>query len=161
MKKIVLIISIIFIITACSLNNNPNSKTEELLGKYQRLDNSIIISPSVLANDNNLSISLEKEYNNLIKKQYKNMTYEIKDTIEDGDKAIVKVEIEVINYKKTINNMTGKVGDKYHKKLIKKLNNTNNKTTYTIEINLTKDNNGKWSINPLTNEIENKLLGIY
>ena len=161
MKKIILIISIILIITACSLNNTPNSKTEELLGKYQNLDNSIIISPTVLANDNNLASSLEKEYKSLIKKQYRNMSYEIKDTIEDGDKATVIVEIEVINYKKTINNMTGKVGDKYHKKLIKKLNNTSDKITYTIEINLTKDNNGKWNINPLTNEIENKLLGIY
>ena len=160
MKKIILIISII-LITGCSLNNTPNSKIEELLGKYQSLDNSIIISTSTLANDNNLTESQDREYRNLVRKQYQNMSYEIKDTEEDGNKAKVKTEVEVINYKKTINNMTGERGEEYHKRLIKKLNNTTERVTYTIEFNLTKDNNGKWNINPLTNEIENKLLGIY
>ena len=113
MKKFILIIiSIIVIITGCSLSNNPNSKTEELLGKYQGLDDSIIISPSVLANDNNLNNDLEKKYSNIIKKQYQNMSYEIKDTKIDGNKAVVTTEIEVMNYKKVINNMTGSISEK-------------------------------------------------
>ncbi len=162
MKKFILIIiSIIVIITGCSLSNNPNSKTEELLGKYQGLDDSIIISPSVLANDNNLNNDLEKKYSNIIKKQYQNMSYEIKDTKIDGNKAVVTTEIEVMNYKKVINNMTGSISEKYHNKLINNLKNTHEKVTYTIDFNLTKDNNEKWTIDPLTNEIENKLLGIY
>ena len=162
MKKIyVLIISFIFIVTGCSLSNNPNSKVEELLGKYQGLDDSIIISPSVLANDNNLSSDLEKDYSKLIRKQYQNMAYEIKDTKEDGDKAVVTTEIEVVNYKKVINNMTGEVSDEFHKKLINNLENTHDKVTYTIDFNLTKNSNGKWEVDALTNDMENKLLGIY
>lgn len=162
MKKIYLVIfSLLLIITGCSLSNNPNSRVEELLGKYQGLDDSIIISPNVLANANNLSSDLEKDYSNLIKKQYRNMSYEIKDTKEDGDKSVVTTEIEVLNYKKIINNMTGEVSNEYHKRLISKLKNTHDKVTYTIDFNLTKKGNGKWEVDALTNDMENKLLGIY
>ena len=161
MKKLLILIIGTTIITGCSLNNNPNSKTEELLGKYQGLDNSIIISPEVLANDNNLSNNLEEEYSNMIKKQYQSMSYDIKDTEEDGNKAIVTVEIEVLDYKKVINHMTGNKNKKYHKRLLEKLKNTHDLVTYTIKINLTKDNKGKWNTEALTNDDQNKLLGIY
>ena len=162
MKKIIIIIySILFILTGCSLSNSPNSKVEELLNKYQKLDKSIIISPSILANDNNLNNNLETKYSNIIKKQYKNLSYEIKNTKEDGNTAIVTTEIEVINYKKIINNTNGPKGNIYHQKLIKSLNETQEKVTYTIDFTLTKDEKGKWIVNNLSNEIENKLLGIY
>lgn len=160
LKRLIIIISII-IITGCSLSNNPNSKTEELLGKYQSLDNSIILSPKTLANDNNLSIDLEKEYTELIKKQYQSMSYEIKDTKEDGDKATVTVEIEVLDYKKIINQTNGPIDDNYHKRLIDKLKQAHDKVTYTIDITLTKDNRKNWETEPLTTDEENKLLGIY
>ncbi len=161
MKKILLFLSFLFIVIGCSLSNNPNSKVEEMLGKYQGLDDSIIISPSVLVGDNNLSIDLEKKYSDIIKKQYQNMAYEIKDTKEDGDKAVVTAEIDVINYKKVINNMTGNVSDEFHERLINKLKNAHDKVTYTIEFKLTKNGNGEWKVDALTNDMENKLLGIY
>ena len=160
-KLLFVIISIIIITTGCGLSNNPNSKIEELLGRYQRLDDSIIISSNVLANDNNLDQDFEKKYSDIIRKQYQNMVYEIKDTKEDGDKAVVTVEIEVMDYKKIINNMTGDVSSEYHDRLIKKLRDANDKVTYTIDFNLTKDNKGNWVVDTLTNEMENKILGIY
>ena len=162
MRKILLVIIIVLIITTgCALSNNPNSRVEELLGKYQGLDNSIIISPSILANDNNLNINLDKKYSDIIKKQYQNMTYEIKDTKEDGDNAVVTAEIEVMNYKKIINNMSGDVSEEYHNRLINKLRDVRDKVTYTIDFKLTKDNDGNWKVESLTNDMENKLLGIY
>ena len=162
MRKILLVIIIVLIITTgCALSNNPNSRVEELLGKYQGLDDSIIISSSVLANDNNLNINLDKKYSDIIKKQYQNMTYEIKDTKEDGDNAVVTAEIEVMNYKKIINNMSGDVSEEYHNRLINKLRDVRDKVTYTIDFKLTKDNDGNWKVESLTNDMENKLLGIY
>ena len=161
MKKIMVFLVSLFVMVGCSLNNNPNSKVEELLGKYQSLDSSIIISASMLSNDNNLNNKLENKYIDVIKKQYSNMGYEIKDTKEDGDKAVVTAEIEVVNYKKVINSMTGDVNDEYHRRLINKLKSANDKVTYTIEFNLTKDNKGNWEVDSLNNDIENKLLGIY
>ena len=161
MKKIMVFLVFLFVMVGCSLNNNPNSKVEELLGKYQSLDSSIIISASMLSNDNNLNNKWENKYIDVIKKQYSNMGYEIKDTKEDGDKAVVTAEIEVVNYKKVINSMTGDVNDEYHRRLINKLKSANDKVTYTIEFNLTKDNKGNWEVDSLNNDMENKLLGIY
>ena len=161
MKKIMVFLVFLFVMVGCSLNNNPNSKVEELLGKYQSLDSSIIISASMLSNDNNLNNKWENKYIDVIKKQYSNMGYEIKDTKEDGDKAVVTAEIEVVNYKKVINSMTGDVNFEYHRRLINKLKSANDKVTYTIEFNLTKDNKGNWEVDSLNNDMENKLLGIY
>ncbi len=152
---------LLLFLTGCNLSNTPNGKVEELLGKYQSLDSSIIINPNILANDNDLDDDLEKQYSDIIKKQYQSMSYDIKDTMEDGDKAVVTVEVEVINYKKIINHMTGNISYNYHKRLIKNLKNSHDKVTYTIDFNLSKDNNGKWSVDALSNDQENKLLGIY
>ena len=49
----------------------------------------------------------------------------------------------------------------YNDKVIKDLQEVKEKTVYTIEFSLTKDKKGEWSVDPLTNDIENKLLGIY
>ena len=42
-----------------------------------------------------LSDNQKKDYKELMKKQYQNLTYTIKDEEVDGNNAIVKVEIEV------------------------------------------------------------------
>ena len=75
---LVLIICVV-IITGCSLNNTPNSKVEELLGKYQGLDNSISISSYPITKREDLDDDIENKYRELIKKQYRNLSYEIKD----------------------------------------------------------------------------------
>ena len=79
MKKIMLVlITCVVIITGCSLNNTPNSKVEELLGKYQGLDNSISISSYPITKREDLDDDIENKYRELIKKQYRNLSYEIK-----------------------------------------------------------------------------------
>ena len=47
-----------------------------------------------------------------MKKQYQNLTYTIKDEEIDGDTAIVKVEIEVYDFNKAMNEELGWLGDK-------------------------------------------------
>ena len=146
MKKIKYIL-LILLLSACSLNNTPTSKIEELLGKYQSLNKEIII------NTNDLAITgKEEEIKKIIKTQYKNMTYEIKEEKIDGEKATVTVEIEVLNYKDIINNSK--------EDITKKLKNTKSKITYTIDFTLTK-NKDKWKVDELTEEQKNKLLGIF
>lgn len=162
MKKIIFVfVSMLLVITGCSLSNTPNAKLEELLGKYQSLDDSIIISPEVLAKDNNLDAFLEKDYSDIIKRQYQNMSYEIKNTKEDGDIATITTEIEVMDYKKIINNMTGEYSNEYHKRLINNLKNAHDKITYSIDFTLTKNEKGVWKVDNLSNEMNMKLLGIY
>ena len=162
MKKIIICLLLTISLTACNLNNTPNSKVEEFLGKYQSIDNSIIITPSMIINNNNLDEKTNKEITKVIEKQFSNLTYEIKDTKEDGNTATVTTEIEVLNYKSVLNDESlSMADDDYYKKLIDKLNNTTKRITYTIDFTLTKNNKDIWEINKLNPEEENKLLGIY
>ena len=162
MKKIMVVILII-LLSACSLSNTPTSKVEELLGKYQGLDKSIDYNYILLSNEAGLDQELINKYNKLLKKQYRNMSYEIKEEKIDGDMAVVTTEIEVIDYKSVIDNYTSITEKNYetHEEIINNLNNENDKVTYTIEFNLKKNESNQWRLEKLTDIEEKKLLGIY
>ena len=162
MKKIFIILLIMIIFTGCDIANTPTSKVEELLGNYQRLDKNINIDYYSLANDENLNDDLKNKYNDLIKDQYQNLSYEIKEEEIDGNKAIVTVSIEVINYKDAVRkyNKNEYKNTEYHNLVINDLKKSKNKVNYTINFNLTKDNNDDWNIDELTYETKEKLLGI-
>ena len=150
MNKIKNLIILIILLISCSLNNTPTSKIEELMGKYQSLNKDIEINYNYLGLENN-----KKEIKELIKKQYKNMTFEIKEEKIDGDYATVTTEIEVLNYKNILNNYTNE------EEIINNLKKVKDTIVYTIEFTLTKNNKGKWELDDLNEEQKNKLLGIY
>ena len=127
------------------------------------LDDSINVTSYPISNSTDLDNDTEEEYRKIIERQYKNLSYEIKDEETDGDNATVTVEIEVINYKKVLEKYPRNdySKEKYNDKVIKDLQDIKERTVYTIEFSLTKDKKGEWSVDPLTNDIENKLLGIY
>lgn len=162
MKKILLVILFSIFLIGCSIANTPTSKTEEYLGKYQRLDNDITIDYYILSNDNNISEEIKEEYNDLIKEQYQDLSYEIKEEVVDGDKATVTTSIKVKNYKDTIEkyNKNEYTAEEYHNLIINDLKETKDKVTYTIDFTLTKDDNDNWTIDDITNETKEKLLGI-
>ena len=163
MKKIFLILIIIITLTGCTLGNTPTAKVEDLLTKYQMLDNDIEVDYTTLIGDISLNEEQIKTYNNIIKKQYKNLTYEVKEEEIDGNNAIVTIQIEVKNYKNTINkyNKQDYETTKYHELVTKSLDTTKEMITYTLDITLTKDNNDIWILDPLTEENKDKLIGIY
>lgn len=151
----------IVLLTGCSLNNSPTSKVEELLGKYQGLDQNITYNYLDLSSDVLISEDIENDYVDVIKKQYRNMSYEVKDEKIDGDMATVTVQIEVIDYKKVINEYDIDRNDDIHKEIIDKLNGVKERVNYTIDFTVVKDKDGNWNLGNLTEEIQQKLLGIY
>ena len=163
-KKIILtiILTISIILTGCSIANTPTAKVEDLLSDYQKLEDNIAINYSDLAIDDDLSLDLQNEYNDLIKDQYQGISYEIKEEIIDGDTATVTTSIKVKDYKEIINkyNKNDYQKDKYHEIIIDDLKDAKNMVTYTIDFTLTKDNEDNWQLDDLTNEMEEKLLGI-
>ena len=150
MNKIKNLIILILLLISCSLNNTPTSKVEELMGKYQSLNKEIEINYNHLGTEKN-----KKDIEELIKKQYKNMTFEIKEEKIDGDYATVTTEIEVLNYKDILNKYTNE------EEIINNLKKVKDTIIYTIEFNLTKNNKEKWELDDLNEEQKNKLLGIY
>lgn len=163
MKKFSLIsIFLILLLVGCTLGNTPTSRVEDLLLNYQMLDNSINIDYITLMGDD-LSLDLRSDYEEVIRKQYKNMSYEIKDEEIDGDYSLVTVEIEVMDYKKAIGMYDRGNYDlvRYQELVLEELKNTKEMVTYTIEFELSKDDEGIWTVNDLGSDINNKLLGIY
>ena len=165
MKKISLIL-IIFsfsLLVGCTLGNTPTSRVEAKLSDYQMLEDNISISYTDLIQSNGINQDMKDDYEAAIKKQYKNMSYEIKEEVIDGDIARVTVEIEVMNYKEAFAKYDASdyEASKYHELVLDELENTKEMVTYTVDFTLTKDDNDNWSVDYLTDEIKNKLLGIY
>lgn len=166
MKKILPLL-ILFFTFGCSLTNTPSSKVEELLAKYQMLDRDISSEIDIIIDKENLNDNQKEKYKQLIEKQYKNLSYEIKDEKIDGDTSTITVQIKVYDYKKTINELNDEYSDKdytleeYNDEKIKRLENTNDTVTYTLELDVLKDKDGNWKLESLSNIDKKKLQGMY
>ena len=104
-KYIFIVITISFLLLGCSTMNSPTKKVEEFFNKYQTLDSSVLTSlDKVVSNDKTLNKDQKKEYINLMKKQYQNMSYKIKEEKEKKDASDVYVEVEVYDYRSSLDN---------------------------------------------------------
>lgn len=154
--KYALVIMIpLLIMCACSLGNTPTSKVEDLFTKYQKLDKDITTQIDNVLNNADLNQSDKDRYRKIMEKQYRNLTYEIKDERIDGDNAIVTVTIEVLDYKKVVD--TSSVdSDK-----IDRLEKVKDKVKYTLDLEVYKDKDGNWTLNNLTETDIKKIEGMY
>ena len=168
MKKIVSLFIFLLLLVGCSLSNSPTSKVEELLNKYQTLDSDIKSGIDDVLKEENLNDSQKERYRKVIEKQYRNLAYEIKDERIDGDTATITVEIEVIDYKKQVNDTNnyyqGKTDytvEDYNNTKLDKLEKAKDKVKYTIDFEVKKDGNGNWKLSSLSNETIKKIQGMY
>lgn len=171
MKKIALTITIlgIFLAGCTNMMNTPTKKVEELMSKYQKVDNDINEEINALLNEETTLTEEEKnDYREIIINQYKKLTYVIKDEEVDGDKAIVKTEIEVIDYKKAIDDIDSKYSNdttldkqNYNKDKIEALKNAKDKVKYTLDLSVVKDDNNNWKVEGLTSSDRKKIQGMY
>ena len=177
MKKVLLLISIIFLLAGCeSVMNNPTKRVEVFLNKYQTMDEEVLSQlDDTLNNDTTLTDAQKKNYKDLMKKQYQNLTYTIKDEEVDGDTARVKVEIEVYDFNKAMNEADSYLlqnqdefitednlvdNEKFMDYKIGQMKNTNEKVKYTIDFTLTKNDN-TWQLNNVDEITRQKIHGIY
>ena len=164
-KKIFLVSLILFMLVGCGMANTPSSIVENVLMKYQKVDNDIDMAIDNVLEEQNLTPDHAERYRKLLTDQYKNLSYEIKDEKIDGDKATVTVEIEVIDYKSAIADLTFDstvyTKETFDEEKLNRLENAQNKVTYTLELTLTKDKDDSWHLDALTNEQIKKIQGMY
>lgn len=177
MKKIIFMLLFLIILTGCSdISNTPTRQVEGLFNKYQTLDREILEDLDNVINERDFfSDKSRVEYRDIIKKQYKNLTYKIKDETVDGDTALVTVEIEVIDFSKVLveaddykNNNPEQFIDSngeyqktlYYDYVISKMKEAKEKVKYTLDIKLSKIIED-WHIDGIDSETEDKILGIY
>lgn len=164
-KRLLFLVVPVFFLVACSMSNTPTSKAEELFSKYQTLDNEIDSEITMILNEQNLTESQKERYRKILEKQYKNLTYQIKDEKIDGDTALVTAEIEVLDLKHAIDNLLfdSSIYTKqtYDEEKLSRLESVKNKVKYTLELTVEKDDNGNWHLNNLTNDKIKKIQGMY
>lgn len=165
MKRLFVLLVILLLLVACSMSNTPTSIVEELFNKYQKVDSDIDTAISKVLEDQNLTPDHKDRFHKLLMNQYANLSYEVKNELIDGNNALVTVEIEVTDYKASINDLTFDstlyTKESFDEEKLKRLENAKNKVTYTLELNLTKNRDNKWQLSALTNEQIKKIQGMY
>ena len=177
MKRILFTLICLFLLCGCDdVNNTPTKQVETFFNKYQTLDEDVLNDlDRVIAEEENFDTSAREAYREVIKDQYKNLTYEIKEEYMDGDEATVTVDITVTDFAKVLNeakvyksthisefqNEAGNYDSaKYSNYVIEQLKKAKDKVSYTVELKLTKIDK-KWKLNTIDDTTEDKILGIY
>ena len=179
MKKVLIYLSCIMAIvflSGCSMDNTPTKKTESFLNNYKNLDSTVLTQlDDVVKDDDTMSEEQKDKYKEILKKQYQDMTYTIKDEEINGDNATVTVEIEVYDLYKTTEESNryydehqdefkdedDKVSDaKFLDYRIDQLDKATDKVKYTIDFTLTKVDN-VWTMDDISNSTIQKIHGLY
>ena len=177
MKKIKLFfvtMLMLILTTACSLGSTPTSAVERLFASYNNNDEEIMVELDDYVNTSSLSDEQNKKYKEVYLKQFRDLKYEIKEEVIDGDSATVTTQITVYDYykaEKDANNYLTTNSDefmtdgeydesKFTDYKLKELDKVNTTVDYTIDFTLTKVDN-EWVVNELTNEQLEKIHGVY
>ena len=179
MKKLFLLligVMSLFTLTGCdSLMNTPTKRVEALLNSYKMEDKKVLEQlDKVLLSETIMDSSLKERYRNLMLRQYRDLTYKIKNETIDGNNATVEVEIMVYDYNSAIKEVEDKVLNdkdyvddsgnvkttKFNEEKIKRMEETKNRITYTINFTVAKIDN-KWVVDDLTETERMKIHGLY
>jgi len=165
MKKIIIVLILIMGITGCSLreiDNTPTKQVEKLFNNYQTLNEKVLDDLNlVIAKETNFTSKQKDKYKEILKKHYQNLTYEIKDETVNGDEAIVDVEIEVTDFYKALNEFSNENIEDYIDNKLNTMEEAKDRVKYTLYIKVHKDENGIWTLEELSNDDEQKILGMY
>ena len=177
MKKILIVLfCLVFIVGCANLMNTPTKKVEKLLSMYQKNDEDVLkqLNDSLLS-DTTLEEMQKERYKKIMKKQYSDLTYKVKNEAIDGKTAIVEVEIEVYDYSKAIKDIENKLVDNseqykdesgeinsllYNDDKLEELENTRDRVKYTINFTLSKIDE-EWIVDDLTEMERMKIHGLY
>ena len=164
-KRLFVLVLPILLLVGCTMSNTPTSKVEALFTKYQTLDSDIDAGINDVLGEQNLSLAQKDRYRDILEKQYKNLNYQIKDELVDGDTATVITEVEVTDLKKTINDLVFDSSiytkESYDEEKLYRLEQAKDKVKYTLELTLRQDTNDEWKLDALTNEQIKKIQGMY
>lgn len=173
MKKIAFsfFIIILFSITGCTSNmTEPTTVVENYFSSYQNLDKHIINKiDETIADKEELTKEQKEMYKDIIERQFQNLSYKITNEEVYKTKAVVEVEIEVLDYHTSLlkskeyyenNKNKLKTQKQYNDYKLKKLKTVQEKRKYDLIINLTKNEN-IWTIDEPSNIDKEKLYGLY
>lgn len=174
MKKILTVLMGLFLLTGCGMNSAKNA-VETYLKQYKTLDSEVLVDLEEVIKRENLTDEQSDEYREILKKQYKDLGYEIIDEEYDGDTAYVTVKVTVYdlykaqsdasvyleNNREEFNDKDGNYDvTKYISYKLSKMKDTTNKVDYTITFTVVKENDKYVVEQPTENDLL-KIHGVY
>lgn len=176
MKKILAGIMLLFLVVGCDMNSSPTKQVEKFLNKYQTMDEEVMNQLyEVVDSAGTMNEKQKEKYNDLMKRQYQNLSYKIKEETMDGDMSTVQVEVNVYDYAAAISKsesylLTNKEEflndekqvdeEKFMDYKLEQMDKVKDKVTYTINFTLTKKDK-KWVMDNITDIDRQKIHGLY
>ena len=171
MKKGMILFLFILLVVGCeSIMNTPTSKVEAFFQKYQNLDSDVLKElDAILKIEESFTSKQKDQYKSLFLKQYQNLSYEVMKEEITSNRAIVEVEIEVLDYKDAVDRLEDyylehpedfQTEEEYIEEKIKAMEKVEETIKYQLTMNLEK-RKGKWQIEVLTDVNRQKIHGLY
>ena len=148
---------------------------KKYLDNYKNLDDKVLVDMKNVIDKENLNEENSKKYEDILKKQYTDLSYEITNEDYNGDEATITVKVNVYDLYKAQKDATtylaenpnefkdedGKYdAEKFITYKLDKMKETNEKTSYTIDFYVVNTSDG-WTVSSLSNSDIEKLHGIY
>ena len=176
--KLTLITFLAFLLVGCScMKQTAKGRVEEFLDQYRNLSANVLGDlDEVVDSETDLNDEQKEKYRDILKKQYSDLNYEIVNETYDGDTALVEVKITVYDLYKVqrdaaeyLNNNSDEFNDengtydssKFMDYKLDEMQKTTDTVEYTINFNLTKDEDDNWQITELSQSDLEKIHGIY
>lgn len=179
-RKILFLFLGLFLVVGCTqMMNTPTKQVEEFLSKYQTMDKKVMNQlDEVISSAGTMTKEQKEKYRELMKNQYKNLAYKIKEDKEDGNEATVEVEVEVYDYATAIKNsesylLTHKEEflrsdveeetvdeEKFMDYKLEQMDKVKDKIKYTLHFVLEKKDK-EWKLEDITDIDRQKLHGLY
>lgn len=174
MRKILIFLFSILLLTACNSTTSPKNEVQKLFLNYNSLSSDLLIQLDSVIDSEELTIKEKDKYKEVLKRQYEDLKYKIKDEVVDDDNAVVTVGIEVYNLAKVIKDaedymntnieqfyIEGKFSNElFWDYKLDKMYNTNERIKYDLELTLTKIDN-KWVLDELLESNRQKIHGLF
>lgn len=169
----ILLVTFVTLLIVKSNNKSPVTLTKEYMNRYQKLDKDLIKNIKYEYNDD-LTPTQKEKFEDVMKRQYENMTYEITNEIVNKHDAIITVQFIVYDLSSAMDRANSYVevySDKFMKGnkfdpykatdyKLQTLKKYEEKVTYSIDFAYYKEN-GKWKMTDLSDVDLKKLNGMY
>ena len=163
MKRIIIILILMLLLVGCG-KKSARDKVIMFLEQYKTLSAGVISDLEKNLADEEWSEEQKDKYRMIIKRQYKDMEYEIVNEKYSGNLALIEVKVTVYDYYKANvdDNYYGIENDlSYLDYKLDKMQNINDRISYNIIFNVEKDENDEYQIIDLSNFDIEKIHGIY
>ncbi len=176
MKKIGLFLITILMVAGCACSKSSASDAvKEYLNKYKNQEEVVLTQLEDLVTEEELNDTLGEKYKEVMKKQYKDLSYKIVEENYNGDEATVKTKITVYdlysvqreaeeyqnNHRQEFIDEDGNYDkDKFLDYKLEEMKKTTKTIDYTIDFKVIKKE-GVWTLDTLSTEDLEKIHGIY